>query len=121
MTDTSQLIMAAYPNGEDAEEDFDNLVDLVGQKQIHTHGVILVERDDQGRVRVHDTGDRLGPQGDGLGRRRRRPGGAGRTAAAGIGGRRRPRPGHWSAISPSTVSMPVSKPASGTSSRPGRP
>ncbi|MBY5162674.1 arylsulfatase [Salsipaludibacter albus] len=67
MTDTSQLLLAAYPSGDAAEEDFEAFVALAGDKEIRTHGVILVERDDDGQVRVRNTGDRLGRKGMGWG------------------------------------------------------
>ncbi|HEU4354577.1 MAG TPA: arylsulfatase, partial [Actinomycetota bacterium] len=67
MSDTLDLILAAYQTIEAAEHDFDELVKLVKAKQVRTEGVILVQREEEGEVRVTDTGDRLGRKGAGWG------------------------------------------------------
>ncbi|HEX5949563.1 MAG TPA: sulfatase-like hydrolase/transferase [Actinomycetota bacterium] len=67
MSDTLDLILAGYQTIEAAERDFDGLVELVKAKQVRTEGVILVLRDEDGEIRVTDTGDRLGRKGMGWG------------------------------------------------------
>jgi arylsulfatase A-like enzyme/uncharacterized membrane protein len=67
VSDTHDVIMAAYPASETAEKDFDELVRLVKEKKVRTEGVILVEHDEDGRVTVHRTGDHLGRKGLGWG------------------------------------------------------
>ncbi|MGE5285743.1 MAG: hypothetical protein ACM3ML_00775 [Micromonosporaceae bacterium] len=52
--------MAAHPSTEPAEKDFDALVQLVKDKTAASEGVIPVERDAGGLVRVTQTGDHLG-------------------------------------------------------------
>ena len=61
------VIMAAYPAVEAAMKDFDALVQLVKEKKIRTEGVILVEHDKDGKVKVSQTGDHLGRKGMGWG------------------------------------------------------
>ena len=60
MADTFDVIMAAYPSVGLARQDFDGLVQLVKDKRVRTEGVILVEHDEDGEVRVTETGDHLG-------------------------------------------------------------
>ena len=67
MTDTFDVIMAAYPSVGLAQQDFDALVRLVKDKRVRTEGVILVEHDEDGEVRVTETGDHLGRRGAGWG------------------------------------------------------
>jgi len=67
MGDTYDVIMAAYPALEAAENDFDGLVALVKHKRVRTEGVILVEHDADDKVTVHRTGDHLGRKGLGWG------------------------------------------------------
>ena len=67
MSDTFDLILAAYPALEAAQHDFEELVKLVRDKQVKTDGVILVTRDESGEVQVADTGDELGRKGAGWG------------------------------------------------------
>ena len=50
-----------------AQKDFDALVGLVQGKQVRTEGVILVEHDADGQVKVSQTGDHLGRKGLGWG------------------------------------------------------
>ena len=67
MADTFDVIMAAYPSVGLARQDFDALVRLVKDKRVRTEGVILVEHDEDGEVRVTETGDHLGRRGAGWG------------------------------------------------------
>jgi hypothetical protein len=67
MADTFDVIMAAYPSIGSAVHDFDALVRLVKDKTIASEGVILVEHDAEGQVRVTHTGDHLGRKGLGWG------------------------------------------------------
>jgi len=67
VSDTFDLILAAYPALEAAQHDFEELVKLVRDKQVKTDGVILVTRDESGEVQVADTGDELGRKGAGWG------------------------------------------------------
>jgi arylsulfatase A-like enzyme/uncharacterized membrane protein len=67
MSDTYDVIMAGYPSVEAAQKDFDALVGLVKDKQVRTDGLILVEHDVSGQVRVSQTGDSLGRKGLGWG------------------------------------------------------
>ncbi|HXZ69412.1 MAG TPA: sulfatase-like hydrolase/transferase, partial [Streptosporangiaceae bacterium] len=67
MTDTFDVIMAVYPSTGPAQNDFDALVELVKDKTVKTEGVILVEHDAAGQVKVSQTGDHLGRKGLGWG------------------------------------------------------
>jgi len=67
MGDSFDVIMAAYPSTGPAERDFDALVQLVKDKAVRSEGVILVEHDAGGQVRVTQTGDHLGRKGLGWG------------------------------------------------------
>ena len=67
MSETFDLILAAYPALEAAQKDFNELVKLVGAKKVKTDGVILVAKDAAGEVHVTDTGDNLGRKGMGWG------------------------------------------------------
>ena len=67
MSETFDLILAAYPALEAAQHDFEELVKLVKDKQVRTDGVILVTRDESGEVQIADTGDELGRKGAGWG------------------------------------------------------
>ncbi len=67
MSDTYDLIMAAYPAGEAADRDFEALARAVEERRVRSEGLILVERDMQGRVTVRQTGDHLGRKGLGWG------------------------------------------------------
>ena len=61
------VILAAYPSGELAAADFDQLAGLAKHKKIHTEGMILVEKDAEGKVKISETGDHLGRKGAGWG------------------------------------------------------
>ena len=67
MGDSFVVIMAAYQSVGPAQEDFDALVKAVKGKQVKTEGVILVEHDADGQVKVSQTGDHLGRKGLGWG------------------------------------------------------
>ena len=67
MSDTFDLIMAAYQSVGAAQKDFDALVKAVKDKTVRTEGVILVEHDADGQVKVSQTGDHLGRKGLGWG------------------------------------------------------
>ena len=67
MGDTYDVIMAGYQSVEAAQKDFDGLVQLVQDKKVRTEGVILVEHDADGQVKVSQTGDHLGRKGLGWG------------------------------------------------------
>ncbi len=61
------LIVAAYQSPDVAQREFDGLVAKVTAKDVTTRGMILVAKDDDGRVVVADTGDHLGRKGAGWG------------------------------------------------------
>jgi arylsulfatase len=67
VSDTFDVIMAAYPSIGLAERDFDALVGLVKDRAVRSEGVILVEHDPDGKVSVSHTGDHLGRRGLGWG------------------------------------------------------
>lgn len=67
MSDSFDVIMAAYTAADSAQHDFDALVELVKGKTVKSEGVILVEHAADGRVRVTQTGDHLGRKGLGWG------------------------------------------------------
>jgi arylsulfatase A-like enzyme/uncharacterized membrane protein len=67
VSDALDLILAGYPSIEAAQKDFDELLRLVEHKQVKSDGVILVQREEAGQVRVTDTSDRLGRKGLGWG------------------------------------------------------
>ena len=63
MSDQRELILAPYPSIDAARGDFDDLVALVEERAVRSEGVILVERDPGGEVRVTHTADHLGRRG----------------------------------------------------------
>ncbi len=67
MSGAMHLILAAYQTVEVGEVDFDRLIDLIGSKDVHSDGAILVRRDDDGKVSVVRTGSKLGRKGAGWG------------------------------------------------------
>jgi len=67
MAEDYEVILAGYPVAETAKHDFDQLVGLVKEKKVETEGLILVERDASGEVRVSETGDHLARKGMGWG------------------------------------------------------
>jgi arylsulfatase A-like enzyme/uncharacterized membrane protein len=61
------LIIAGYQASEPARQNFDQLTLLVKNKEIKSDGMILVQRDKDGKVSVSETGDHLGRKGMGWG------------------------------------------------------
>ena len=55
--------MAAYMATEPAKKNFDQLTQLVKDKKIKSDGMILVEKDKDGKISVSETGDHLGRKG----------------------------------------------------------
>jgi uncharacterized membrane protein len=67
MSETQMLIVAAFQDPRLAQQDFDRLVEKVAAKEVATQGMILVAKDDDGKVTVADTGNHLGRKGAGWG------------------------------------------------------
>src|SRR6266700_6759036 len=67
MKDTFDVIMAGYQSLEPAQKNFEAFVKLIKDKQVRSEGVILVEQDADGQVRVTHTGDHMGRKGMGWG------------------------------------------------------
>src|SRR6266568_2860195 len=67
MNDTFDVIMAGYQSLEPAQKNFEAFVKLIKDKQVRSKGVILVEHDEDGKVRVTQTGDHMGREGMGWG------------------------------------------------------
>src|SRR5512143_674226 len=61
------IIIAAYLDTEPASKNFDALVKLVKDKKIKSDGMILVKKDQDGKVSVQETGDHAGRKGMGWG------------------------------------------------------
>ncbi|MBP1945884.1 arylsulfatase [Methanobacterium petrolearium] len=61
------VIVAAYQDIEKAENNFDQLTELAKDKQIKTDGMIIVENNEDDKLRVRETGDSLGRKGLGWG------------------------------------------------------
>ena len=97
------------------------LVAAVKAKTVRIEGAILVTHDTDGNVVVQQTGDHLGPQGRGLGRRGRLPRGPRRAAAAGGDRRRRRRRRDRRQASRSTRWRPASTTRSARRSSRARP
>jgi arylsulfatase len=57
------VIIAAYMGTEPAQKNFDQLTQLVKAKKIKSDGMILVEKDKDGQLRVSETGDHMGRKG----------------------------------------------------------
>ena len=57
------VIIAGYQATEPATKNFDALVQLVKGKKIQTDGMILVQKDLDGKITVNETGDHLGRKG----------------------------------------------------------
>jgi arylsulfatase A-like enzyme len=66
LSDTFDVIMAAYQDAGTAGRDFDTLAGLVKAKTVASEGLILVEHDLGGEVSVTQTGDHLGRKGTAL-------------------------------------------------------
>ena len=67
MKDTYDVIMAGYQSLEPAQQNFEAFVKLIKEKRVKSEGVILVEHDVDGKVRVTQTGDHMGRKGMGWG------------------------------------------------------
>ena len=67
MSDTFELLMAAYPTADAASKDFDVLSAAVADKSVTTDGIILIEHAADGDVKVTHTSDHLGRKGLGWG------------------------------------------------------
>jgi arylsulfatase A-like enzyme/uncharacterized membrane protein len=63
----TDVLVAGYGEIEEATEDFESLVALVGEKRVLIEGVILVTHAQDGSVAVRQTGDHLGRKGLGWG------------------------------------------------------
>ena len=57
------VIIAGYTAIEPATQNFDALAQLVKDKQVKTDGMILVQKDLEGKITVNETGDHLGRKG----------------------------------------------------------
>jgi arylsulfatase A-like enzyme/uncharacterized membrane protein len=55
--------LAAYPSVDQAQRDFESIIRAVRDRRLRIEGVILVECDPDGQVRVTQTGDNLGRKG----------------------------------------------------------
>jgi arylsulfatase len=62
-----EVVVAGYPPGGAAKEDFDELVRRINAKEVRSEGVILVEKQADGEVVVTQTGDHMGRKGMGWG------------------------------------------------------
>src|SRR5450755_5175100 len=68
MTDDHKYVLiAAYLFEDLAEKDFNAVLKLAEQKAITVEGVVLVQKDADGEVRVAETGDHLGRKGARIG------------------------------------------------------
>ncbi len=65
--DSVPVVIAAYLIPDLAQQDFDGLVKLVGDKQLTVEGVALVTNDADGNVSIKETGDHLGRKGLAIG------------------------------------------------------
>ena len=63
MSDSFELLMAAYPSIDVAQQDFDKLAAAVADKTVKSDGIILVEHAADGQVKVTHTADNLGRKG----------------------------------------------------------
>ena len=95
MSDTFAVVMAGYQAIEPAKKDFDELVQLVKDKKVKSEGVILVEHDESGEVRV--VADRRPPRPQG------RWAGAAASASSSASPRRRCWPRSPSAPPPARI------------------
>jgi uncharacterized membrane protein len=65
--DTKDVLIAVYLFEDLAKQDFDAVLKLAEDKTITVEGVVLVQKDAEGEVRVSETGDHLGRRGAKLG------------------------------------------------------
>ncbi len=84
----TDVLVAGYPDIDEATKDFEALVALVKEKKVSIEGVILVTHAEDGSVVGAADRRQPRPQGNGLGRRGRARGGLVRAAAARVGRRR---------------------------------
>ena len=61
------VIVAAYPSFKVAQKNFDALTKLAKDRKIDTDGMVLVQKDQEGKISVNETGDHLGRKGMGWG------------------------------------------------------
>ena len=61
--DPKDVLIAAYLFEDLAKQDFDAVVKLAEDKTITVEGVVLVQKDSEGKVHVTETGDHLGRKG----------------------------------------------------------
>jgi arylsulfatase A-like enzyme/uncharacterized membrane protein len=61
--ENSIVIIAGYMAIELAKKNFDQFAQLVRDKKVKSEGIILVERDKDGQLRISETGDHLGRKG----------------------------------------------------------
>jgi len=62
-----ELVVAAYQDLGSAQQDFDTLRSRVEDGTVATRGMVLIAKDDAGKVVLHDSGDHLGRRGAGWG------------------------------------------------------
>jgi arylsulfatase len=62
-----ELVIAAYQDLAGAQADFDGLRQQVEASSVSTRGIVLIAKDDAGKVVLYDTGDHLGRKGVGWG------------------------------------------------------
>ncbi len=67
MSGELELVVAAYQDLGSAQEDFDTLRTQVEDKSVATRGMVLIAKDDAGKVVLYDTGDHMGRRGAGWG------------------------------------------------------
>jgi arylsulfatase A-like enzyme/uncharacterized membrane protein len=67
MSDELELLVAAYQDLASAQEDFDALRGQVEEKTLSSRGMVLIAKDDAGKVVLYDSGDHLGRRGAGWG------------------------------------------------------
>ena len=61
--DRKDVVIAAYLLEDLAKQDFDAVLKLAADEKITVEGVVLVQKDADGEVRVSETGDHLGRKG----------------------------------------------------------
>jgi uncharacterized membrane protein len=57
------VLIAVYPGPDGARKDFDAFTELVDQGTVTTEGAVIVTRDDDGNIQVHETSDHAGRKG----------------------------------------------------------
>jgi arylsulfatase A-like enzyme/uncharacterized membrane protein len=67
MSGELELVVAAYQDLPSAQGDFDTLRTQVEDKAVATRGMVLIAKDDAGKVVLYDTGDHMGRRGAGWG------------------------------------------------------